>query len=112
MKELFEKVRELNAAPGNEIQHFSIFDFFSHRKVLSVPVDATAHLRSSAGVVGCALKWCNNTPANGQAARLAAQEVINIVTAADTQLSDAGKAGYGNFCKYRCFILLLHSQVN
>jgi hypothetical protein len=102
MKQLFERVRELNAAPGNEIEHVSLFDFFSHRKVLSVPVDATAHLRSSAGMIGCALKWRNNTPANEQAARLAARGLTNIITASDTQLSDAGKAGYGNFSKSRC----------
>ena len=112
MKNLFERVCELNAAPGNEIQHFSLFEYIPHRKVLTVPVDATAHVRSSAAMIACVLKWSSNTPANGQAARLATRELINVVTAADPQLSDAGKTGYGNFSKYRCSILLLHSQVN
>ncbi|KAI0249113.1 hypothetical protein BJV78DRAFT_1378298 [Lactifluus subvellereus] len=95
-KSAFKRLSELNAAPGNEIQHFLMFEYIPLRKVLSVPQNATAHLRTGCNLVACALKWTNNTPGIGQAARLAAHELTNIFTAADSQVSDARKLGYGN----------------
>jgi hypothetical protein len=114
VKSVFKRLSEFNAAPGNEIQHFCMFDYLSHRRVLSVPANATAHIRSPGSLVGCALKWpgSSNTPGIEQAAKLAAQEITNIITAADPQVSDSSKAGYGNFSKYRYPIPLIHSRVN
>jgi hypothetical protein len=98
MKDVFKKVSELNGAPGNEIKYTMLFEYFPHRKLLSVPADATAHVRSASILVGCALKWDSNTPGIEQIAKRTVGEVIDIITA-DTQLSDANNAGYGNFSK-------------
>ncbi|KAI0249109.1 FAD binding domain-containing protein [Lactifluus subvellereus] len=97
VKSAFKRLSELNAAPGNEIQHFVLFDYIPHHKVLSVPENATSHLRSRCNLMGCAMKWTNNTPGIEQAAKLAARELTNIFIAADSQISDASKTGYGNF---------------
>ena len=100
-KNTFKKLSELNGAPGNEIQHTMLFEYFPHRKLLSFPADATAHVRSGCIMVGCALKWDSNTPGLDQSARRAVREVIDTVTAADTEVSDTRNAGYGNFSKSR-----------
>ncbi|KAH9969342.1 hypothetical protein BJV74DRAFT_983511 [Russula compacta] len=96
-KSLFEKVSELNAAPGNEIQHFYLFDYVPHGAALSIPEDATAFLRSHRGMTGCALKWAKNTPSTEKAAKNASRELTNIVLEAEAQVSDEGNSGYGNF---------------
>jgi hypothetical protein len=105
IKSASKRLSELNAAPGNEIQHFLMLKYIPYRKVLSVPQNATSHFRTGRTVVGCILKWTNNTPGIEQTAKLAAHELTNIFTAADSQISDASKAGYGNFSKYRYPIL-------
>lgn len=99
-KSLFNKVSELNAAPGNDIQHFYLFDYVPHRAALSIPEDATAFLRSHRGMTGCALKWAKNTPSTEKAAKNASRELTNIVLEAEAQESDEGNSGYGNFSQY------------
>ena len=101
VKSASKRLSELNAAPGNEIQHFLVLEYHPYRKVLSVPLNATSHFRTGRTMVGCVLKWTNNTPAIEQSAKLAARELTNLFTEAGPQISDASKAGYGNFSKYR-----------
>lgn len=99
-KRVFEKVSELNAAPGNEIQHFYIHEYVPHRAVLAVPEGATAFVRPHGGMTGAALKWAKNSPSAEEAARRAAHELTNIVAEVEAQES-GGKdnMGYGNFCQ-------------
>ena len=101
MKSAYKRLSELNAAPGNEIEHFLMLDYIPHHKVVSVPENATSHFRTRCNLVGFAMKWANNTPGIEEAAKLAARELTNIFTGADSQISDANKTGYGNFSKYR-----------
>lgn len=93
------KLTELNAAPGNEIDHAYLFEYMPHRTVLSRREDATAHLRSHRGMTGCALKWAHNTPSVEQAARRAALELTGIVAEAEARLLGGTgiNSGYGNF---------------
>ncbi|KAI0298263.1 hypothetical protein BC826DRAFT_1090741 [Russula brevipes] len=96
-KNVFKKLSELNAAPGNELEHFYIFDYVPHRKLLTVPEGATAFLRTPRGMTGSAMKWARNTPSTEEAARRAAHELTKIVGEVEAQVSGADNSGYGNF---------------
>ncbi|KAI9451654.1 hypothetical protein F5148DRAFT_1238677 [Russula earlei] len=96
-KSVFKKLSELNAAPGNEIQHFYIFEYIPHRAVMSVPEDATAYPRSYRGMTGSALKWPLSSPGNDEAAKRAARELTNIVAEVEAKISGEDNSGYGNF---------------
>jgi hypothetical protein len=100
IKRVFKRVCELNAVPGNEIQHNYLFEYVPHRTVLTVPADATAFLRGHRGTTACALKWPRNTPRNTGAARCAAQELTDIVAHAEAQVSGENNSGYGNLSQY------------
>ena len=96
-KSVFKRLSELNAAPGNEIQHNYIFEYTSHRVALTVPGGATAFLRTARGMTGSALKWNGNSPGVDEAARRAARELTNIVAEAEARVSGEDNSGYGNF---------------
>lgn len=100
---ILEKLAELNAAPGNEIDHVYLFEYIPHHTVLSQREDATAHLRSRRSMTGCALKWVNNTPSVEQAAKRAALELTDIVAKAEAEASgtETSNTGYGNFSELR-----------
>ncbi len=94
---LLEKITQLNAAPGNEIEHTFMFEYISHQTVLSRPKDATAHLRSHRSTTVCALKWANNSPSVKRAAKQAALELTDIVAEAEALVSGTEtNTGYGN----------------
>jgi hypothetical protein len=99
LRRLFDRVSELNAAPGNEVQHFYLFDFIPLRTVLSVPEDATAYPRSHHTMTGAALKWDKNlnSPSVHEAAKRAVHELTSIVAESETQVSGESNLGYGNF---------------
>lgn len=99
-KRLFEKLCELNAAPGNEIQHFYLFEYVPHHAARTVPEDATAFLRSDRGMTGAALKWAKNSPSVEEAAKRAVHELTNIVAEAEAKVSSGYNMGYGNFSQY------------
>jgi hypothetical protein len=99
-KSVSKKLSELNAAPGNELEHFYVFDYFPHRKLLTVPEGATAFLRTPRGMTGSAMKWARNTPSAEEAARRAAHELTKIVGEVEAQVSGADNSGYGNFSQY------------
>ncbi|KAN0111908.1 hypothetical protein V8E52_008114 [Russula decolorans] len=88
---------ELNAAPGNEIQHNYLIKYLPHRAVLTVPEDTTAFLRSHHLVTGCTFKWSRKSPSIEDAARRAARELTSIVAEAEAQMSSENNSGYGNF---------------
>ena len=95
---LFEKLTELNAAPGNEINHGYTFEIFPKHAILSRSEDATAHVRSRRYTTGCVITWFNNTPSLEQAAKRAAHELTDIVAKGeDTETN----IGYGNFSERR-----------
>lgn len=98
-RRVFDKLSELNGAPGNEVQHFYIFDYFPLRTVLSVPEDATAYPRSNRTMTGAVLKWAKdlNSPSVKEAAKHAVHELVDIVAEAETQVSGESNLGYGNF---------------
>jgi hypothetical protein len=100
VKSVFKRVRELNAAPGNDIQHNYLFEYVPHRVVLSVPEDATAFFRSERGTTACVLKWIQKSPSNEDAARRAARELTDIVAEAEAQVSGENNSGYGNLGQY------------
>lgn len=100
-KRVFEKVCKLNSAPGNEIQHFYIHEYITHRAVLAVPEGTTAFVRPHGSMTGAALKWAKNSPSTEEAARRAGHELTNIVAEVEAQVS-GGKdnMGYANFCQF------------
>jgi len=98
-KSVFKRVCELNAAPGNEIEHIYLFEYTSFRNLLKVPVDATAYLRTSRSTTVSILKWARKSPDIQDAAKRAASELANIVTETEAQVSgESGNSGYGNLC--------------
>jgi FAD/FMN-containing dehydrogenase len=99
-KSVFKRVSELNAAPGNEIQHNYVFEYVPHRVTLTIPEGATAFLRTPRGMTGTSLKWSRNTPSTEEAAKRAARELTNIVAEAEAQVSGEYNSGYGNFSQY------------
>ena len=100
VKNLFRRVCELNAAPGNDIQHSYLIEYVPHRALLTVPEDATAFLRSDRCTTVCILKWAQKSPSNEDAARRAARELTNIVAEAEAQESGENNSGYGNLGQY------------
>ena len=104
--DVLEKLTELNAAPGNEIDHFYMYEYIPQHTVMTRPLDATAHLRSPRTMAGCGLKWSNNSPGVEQAARRAAHELTGIVAKAEAEVSGAEtNLGYGNYSE-RCSVPL------
>src|SRR5216684_3149898 len=101
IKSVFKKVSELNAAPGNEIQHNYLFEYVSRRVLLTIPVDATALLRTHRSMTACALKWAQKSPSNEDAAKRAARELTNIVVGPEAQVSGENNSGYGNISQCR-----------
>ena len=100
VKSVFKRMCELNATPGNEIQYYYMFEYTSHRTLLTIPEDATAFLRSHGLMTGCAFKWSRNSPSIEDAARRAARELTSIVAEAEAQVSGENNSGYGNFSQY------------
>ena len=96
-RRLFDRLSELNATPGNEVQHFYVFEYFPHRTVLNLPEDATAFLRSHRTMTGAAMKWAKNSPSIEEAVKRAVHELTSIVAEAETQASGGSNMGYGNF---------------
>jgi FAD/FMN-containing dehydrogenase len=99
-KSVFKRLSELNAAPGNEIQHNFIFEYIPHRVALTAPKGPTAFLRTPRGMTGSALKWTRDAPGVEEAARRAARELTNIVAEAEARVSGEDNSGYGNFSQY------------
>jgi hypothetical protein len=109
IKSVFKRVSELNAAPGNEIQHCYMFEYTPHRVVLTVTEDSTAFLRTHRVMTGCAFKWARKSTSIEDVARSAARELTGIVAEAEAQISSENNSGYGNFSQYYLvfFILLV-----
>jgi len=91
---LLEKLTELNATPGNEVNHSYGFELFPKNAILSRSEDATAHVRDRRYTTGCINTWMNNTESVEQAARHAAHELTDIVAKAEGTETNSG---YGNF---------------
>jgi hypothetical protein len=97
---LLEKALELNAAPGNEIDHGYMWELLPSHTVLTRSEDSTSHVRSSRHTTGCVLKWVKNSPGVQRAAKHAAHELTDIVAKAEAQASGMGlesNTGYGNY---------------
>ena len=111
-KSVSKRVSELNAAPGNEIEHSYLFEYVSHRVALTVPEGATAFLRTPRGMTASFLKWTRNTPSVEEAAKRAARELTNIVAEAEAQVSGENNSGYGNISEHLLYLVLYVSSSN
>jgi hypothetical protein len=100
VKSVFKRMCELNAAPGNDIQHNYLFKYLPHRAMLTVPRDATAFFRTHHLVTGCTFKWSRKSPIIEDAARRAERELTSIVAEAEVQMPGENNSGYGNFSQY------------
>jgi hypothetical protein len=96
-RRLYDKVFGLNAATGDGVNHYCLFEYFPHRTLLNLPEDATAFLRSHRTMVGVAAKWAKNSPSVEEAVKRGVHELTDIVAEAETQVSGEGNIGYGNF---------------
>ena len=100
---LLKKTLELNAAPGNEIDHGYMWELFPPHTVLTRSEDSTAHVRTNRHTTGCILKWINNPPGVQEAAKRAAHELTDIVAKAEAEASGMtleSNTGYGNYSEY------------
>jgi hypothetical protein len=105
---ILEKTLELNAAPGNEIDHGYLWELLPSHTVLTRSEDSTSHVRSNRHTTGCVIKWINNSPGVQQAAKRAARELTDIVAKAEAQASGIdleSNAGYGNYSECPWFFL-------
>ncbi|SRR6266403_1785318 len=109
-KSVFKRVCELNAVPGNEIEHSYLFEYTSHRTLLKLPVDATAFLRSDRLTTVCSLKWTRKSPSIEDAARRAGRELTNIVAEAEAQVSGENNSGYGNLSQCHLIFFCFKGQ--
>ncbi|KAH9955083.1 hypothetical protein BC827DRAFT_908382 [Russula dissimulans] len=96
-KGVFKKLSELNAAPGNKIEHLYFFEYLSQRVTHSVPEGATAFARPRASVTGPILQWAKDTPNNDEGVKRAVRELTDIVAEGEAQVSGEPIRGYGNF---------------
>ena len=94
---LLEKLTELNAAPGNEVDHGYTLELASKHTILSRSEDATAHVRDHRYTTGCFIIWNNNMPSVEQAAKRAAHELTGIVAKAE---GTENNIGYENFSEH------------
>jgi|SRR6267154_583623 len=101
VKSVFKRTSELNAAPGNEIQYYYMFEYTSPRVMLTIPEDTAAFLRSHRLMTGCAFKWSQKSSTIEDVARRAARELTSIVADAEAQESGENNSGYGNFSQYQ-----------
>jgi hypothetical protein len=92
---LVKKVNDLNAAPGNVLEHGYMLELYSTDTVLSRSEDATSHIRAKRHTTGCMIKWqsSQNTLIVEQAAKRAAHELTDIVVKAE---GVDNNTGYGN----------------
>ena len=106
---LVKKVNELNAVPGNVIEHGYMFELFPIDTVLSRSEDATAHIRAKRFTTGCMVKWQDslNTSIVEQAAKRAAHELTGIVAKAEGAETNTG---YGNYSEQSKTLVALRSQ--
>ena len=112
---LLQKTLELNAAPGNEIDHGYMWELFPPHTVLSRSEDSTAHVRTNRHTTGCILKWMNNPPGVQQAAKRAAHELTDIVAKAEAQASGMkleSNTGYGNYSECHLAFLVHRTTQN
>jgi hypothetical protein len=112
---LLEKTLELNAAPGNEIDHGYLWELFPPHAALTRSMDSTSHVRTNRHTTGCIVTWINSPPGVQQAAKRAAHELTDIVAKAEAQASGMGlesNPGYGNYSEchlalFFCFSLFI-----
>ena len=100
---------ELNAVPGNVLQHGYMFELLPTDTVMSRSKDATAHLRAKRHTTGCVIKWkhSQNTSIVEQAAKRAAHELTDIVAKAEGAETNSG---YGNYSQHTLSVPLIDTM--
>lgn len=83
------------ARPGFKIS--CSFEYFPQTKILSVPNDVTAHLRSPYNSVLSVLRWDEDNMDNYLFARAASRTITDIVVSGNVELSESENSGYGNY---------------
>ena len=79
------------------------YDLWPLAKILSVPNDATAHIRRAHNtamiVVSWPEAWPNVSPEKPKTAKIIAMELLNIVLSGEDSATAEDKLGYGNHSK-------------
>ena len=73
------------------------YEFFPIKKVLSVPIEATAYVRRPRLSTMVFVSWDNDSSDKLADVRLAATELLNLALSAENKISPAENTGYGNY---------------
>jgi len=98
-EKLVSRLREISARSGVNVT--ILFELFSTRKVLSVPNDATAHIRGSRASVLLLALWTDKDATKLDAARNATAELSRIIIEGEKIIPESINIGYGNYSKLR-----------
>ncbi|KAI0052753.1 FAD-binding domain-containing protein [Auriscalpium vulgare] len=92
-EELLQRVAALSAAHG--ITLFLAFEFFPTGKILTIPNDATAHIRGARVSTLIFSAWDDGDKL--PAVRASANELMDVILKGETKLSERENTGYGNY---------------
>jgi len=96
-EKLVSRLPEIVARSGLNVT--IVFELISTRKILSVPNDATAHIRGSRASVLLLALWTDKDATKLDAARNAAAELSRIIIEGEKVIPESINIGYGNYSK-------------
>lgn len=97
VEKLASRLPEISAKSGVNVT--VLFELFSTRKVLSVPNDATAHIRGPRVSILLLASWTDKDATKLDAARNATAELSRIVIEGEKIIPESINIGYGNYSK-------------
>ena len=94
---IVSRLPELSATSG--INLYTVFEMFPTKKILTVPNNATAHIRGSRINVGVMASWPDKDANKLDAARSATAELSRIIIEGEKIIPESENTGYGNYCE-------------
>ena len=98
-EKLVSRVPQLCAETG--VQLFVMHELIPTNKALSIPNNATAHIRGARINVLISSIWDSKDPDILDAVRNAANELAGIVVQGEKVIPESLNVGYGNYSKHR-----------
>jgi hypothetical protein len=94
---LVSRLPEISATSGVNVT--VVFELISTRKLLSVPNNATAHIRGPRVSVLLLAQWTDKDANKLDAARRATAELSRIIIQGEKIIPESINTGYGNYSK-------------
>ena len=94
---LVSRLPEISAKSGVNVT--IVFELISTKKILSVPNNATAHIRGPRVSVLLLALWTDKDANKIDAARSAAAELSRIIVQGEKIIPESVNTGYGNYSK-------------